>query len=244
MGYMAKSSFSKFLIPYFVKTYDIRTDEAEKQLDEYKSLNDFFIRKLKPASRPINQDPNVIISPVDGTLTAFGTISNGTIFNIKGQNYDVKQLLNNSPRTVNYEQGYYFILYLSPSDYHRIHSPITAKIVEKDYIPGRRFPVNAFGLNRVSKVLSRNERKITYFHHPYGEVALIKIGALNISSICYEESLQSEVCKGDPLAYFEFGSTVVLLLEKDMFEFHSSLRTDQQVFMGQALGYMHCKTKR
>src|SRR5690606_32666270 len=140
-----------------------------------------------------------------------------------GQDYDVKELLNHSPRTVTYEQGTYFILYLSPSDYHRIHAPISAKIVEKDHIPGRSFPVNDFGMKRVTKVLSRNERKITYLHHPSGDVAVIKVGALNVSGIRYEESLPSFVSKGDPLAYFEFGSTVVLLVEKNMLQLNKHL---------------------
>lgn len=238
-GRFAKSAFSKRFIPHFIKTYGIRADEAEKELHEYPTLNDFFIRKLKTGSRRIDPDEDAIISPVDGTLTAFGAIEEGMLLNIKGQDYNIDELLNQSPRTVSYKHGFYFILYLSPSDYHRIHAPITAQIVENDHIPGRCFPVNQFGMKHVSKVLCRNERKITYLHHPSGDLALIKVGALNVSGIQYEDGLQPSVTKGDPLAYFEFGSTVVMLLEKDMFESDPELELGQHVRMGQRLGRLH-----
>lgn len=236
VGTFAKSKWSKPFIPRFIQTYGIKPEEAEKSIHEYGSLNDFFIRKLRADLRPIQREADTLVSPVDALITAYGTIQDGLMMDIKGQNYTIHELLNDSPRTVNYIQGTYFVLYLSPTDYHRIHAPIEGTIVEKEHIPGKVYPVNDFGLLHMKKVLSRNERLITYIQHQYGETAVVKVGALNVSSIQYSDALTPELERGQELAYFEFGSTVVLLLENDTFEALPEVQIGNKVLMGEALG--------
>ncbi len=241
-GKFAKSKYSKALIPRFVKTYGININDAEKAIHEYASLNDFFTRKLKPHLRPIDQAKDTLISPVDAVITGMGPIEDGLMMNIKGQDYTVDELLNGSPRTVNYKNGFYYVLYLSPSDYHRIHAPIEGKIVEKERIAGKVYPVNEFGLTQMRRVLSRNERLSTYIQHMYGELAVVKVGALNVSSIRYIDPLQDTLQRGQDLAYFEFGSTVVLLMESETFSGRTGLHIGSKVKMGEPLGCI--KTKK
>ena len=45
---LTKSNLSRLLIQPFAKTYNINTDEILDELDDFKNLNDFFIRKLRP----------------------------------------------------------------------------------------------------------------------------------------------------------------------------------------------------
>ena len=243
-GSLAKSSFSKRWIPSFVKAYNIRVEEAEKPLDEYESLNEFFTRRLKPGMRNIDPDESTLISPVDALIVGLGTVEEGQIINVKGQDYSVDELLNGSPRAVNYKNGCYIVLYLSPSDYHRIHAPVSGTIVEKEHIPGRVYPVNDFGMRNLRKVLSRNERLITYIQHECGETALVKVGAMNVSAIRYVEPLPETPEKGQEIAYFEFGSTVVLLMEKGTFQFHDHIHAAMKVRMGDPLGRLHEKTAK
>jgi phosphatidylserine decarboxylase len=125
---------------------------------------------------------------------------------------------------------------LSPTDYHRIHSPCSGEIAESEHVAGKVYPVNDFGLTFMRRVLSRNERLITYIRHEGGELALVKVGALNVSSIRYVEPRPHRVGRGDELAYFEFGSTVVLLTEDGTFEPGTDLGTGDIVRMGQRLG--------
>ncbi|MFH5182074.1 archaetidylserine decarboxylase [Paenibacillus sp. TAB 01] len=235
-GAFAKSRASRSLIPRFAKIYGIRMEDAEKSWTEYASLNDFFTRRLKKGLRPIDLAPKLIVSPVDAAITGMGPISEGLILNVKGQDYTVEELLNHSPRTVNYKNGFYFVLYLSPTDYHRIHTPVEGTIIEKEHVPGRVYPVNEFGLRHMRRVLSRNERLITYMQHEGGELAVVKVGAMNVSSIQYVSPLPKKPSRGDELAYFEFGSTVVLLMETDTFESRSDLQVGSKVKMGEALG--------
>jgi phosphatidylserine decarboxylase len=235
-GAFAKSKASRLFISRFAQTYGIRIQDAEKHIKEYTSLNDFFTRRLKPGLRPIHEDITRVVSPVDAMITGIGDIKDGLIVNVKGQDYTIDELLNRSPRTVNYKNGFYFVLYLSPSDYHRIHSPITGDVLEKEHVPGKVYPVNEFGLRHMRRVLSRNERLITFMQHEAGEVAVVKVGALNVSSIQYVEPLPNHLERGQELAYFEFGSTVVLLFEDEMFQPRQDLQLGSKVKMGEELG--------
>ncbi|MDR6553919.1 archaetidylserine decarboxylase [Paenibacillus qinlingensis] len=235
-GALARSKISRLFIPRFAQTYGIPIEDAEKHIKEYKSLNDFFTRRLKPGLRPIHEDTTRVVSPVDAMITGIGDIKEGLIVNVKGQDYTIDELLNRSPRTVNYNNGFYFVLYLSPTDYHRIHTPISGEILEKEHVLGKVYPVNEFGLRHMKRVLSRNERLITFIQHATGEVAVVKVGALNVSSIQYVTPLPNKLERGQELAYFEFGSTVVLLFEDGMFEPRTDLKLGSKVKMGEDIG--------
>lgn len=240
-GKLATSGLSKPLIPYFAKSYKINLDEAEHTLDAYPSLNAFFVRRLKAGARPIAGDEQTVVSPVDAVISAHGPIQEGTLLHVKGQQYQVDELLNASPRAVNYRSGYFFVLYLSPSDYHRIHSPLGGVVVEKEQIAGKVYPVNDFSMRNMRSVLSRNERVISYIQHGAGEAAVVKVGAMNVSGIHYVDPAVKELRRGDELAYFQFGSTIVLLMEKGTFSPDPALRIGQAVKMGEALGRLQKK---
>ncbi|MFC5648088.1 archaetidylserine decarboxylase [Paenibacillus solisilvae] len=235
-GRFAQSPASRRFIPRFARMYGIRIEEAEKRLEEYSTLNEFFTRRLKAGMRTIDTDPAALVSPVDALVTGAGPIKAGTILNVKGQDYTVEELLNRSPRTENYKDGFYMVLYLSPTDYHRIHTPVEGTIVEREHVPGKVYPVNDFGLRHMRRVLSRNERLITYIRHAGAETAVVKVGAMNVSSIKYVEPLPDKVVKGQDLAYFEFGSTVVLLTEDGTFTPRSDMKPGLKVRMGEKLG--------
>lgn len=243
-GAFAKSAFSKRFIRRFAYTYRIPIEEAEKPIEQYESLNAFFTRRLKPGSRPIDDAPDALISPVDARIAACGPIQDGTILQVKGQDYTLGELLNGSPRIPQYNDGYYWVLYLSPRDYHRIHAPCSGKVAETEHIPGKVYPVNAFGLKYMRRVLSRNERLITYITHDYGELAVVKVGALNVSSIQYvDHKPPKAVVRGEELAYFEFGSTIVLLTENGTLSPRSELKAGDTVRVGERLGLLIARSK-
>ncbi|MDQ6422354.1 archaetidylserine decarboxylase [Paenibacillus sp. LHD-117] len=235
-GTFAQSAASRTFIPRFAKLYGIAVHEAEKEPHEYRTLNEFFTRRLKQGARVVHNGERSLVSPVDALITGAGGIRAGTIVNVKGQDYTIEELLGRSPRAASYMNGYYLVLYLSPTDYHRIHSPIAGDVMERDHLPGKVYPVNDFGLTHMTRVLSRNERLVTYIKHLRGEVAVVKVGAMNVSSIKYVEPLSNHLEKGDELAYFEFGSTVVLVMEDGTFTPDAEIRIGAKVRMGERLG--------
>jgi phosphatidylserine decarboxylase len=239
-GAIAKSRISKLFIRRFAATYRIAVDEAERPLADYRCLNDFFTRRLKSGARAIDQTADGIVSPVDAVITGMGPIRDGMLLSVKGQDYSLAELLQDESRARQFAAGFFFVLYLSPRDYHRIHVPVSGRIKECKHLPGKVYPVNEFGLRQMKRVLSRNERLITYIEadgQTGTETAVVKVGALNVSSIRYAvEPLPEHVGRGDELAYFEFGSTIVLLLEHPQFVADTRLQTGTAVKMGGLLG--------
>lgn len=244
-GRFSHSGISRYIIPYFAKSYGIPLHEAEKEIHEYRTLNEFFTRKLKPGMRPLHveSDHSILVSPVDSLITAMGEINSGTILNVKGQDYSLEELLNHSPHAQTYMHGFVFVLYLSPTDYHRIHAPVAGKKLESEHIKGKVYPVNDFGMRHMRAVLSRNERLITYISHDCGELAVVKVGAMNVSSIKYVDDKAVRWQQGDDMAYFEFGSTVVLITESGTFDPRGDLEVGRKVRMGELLGYFRPSSK-
>lgn len=227
------------MISRFAKIYGINLEEAEKRIHEYGSINDFFTRRLKPGVRAVDAAEHTIVSPVDAVITGMGAVDKGDILDIKGQSYTVHDLLNDSEEFEKYNHGSYIVLYLSPTDYHRIHAPISGELVKSQHIVGKVYPVNDFGLKNMPKVLSRNERLITYIQNNATKVAVIKVGAMNVASIQMSDHVTSNhLTKGQELAYFEFGSTVVLLFENDAIEFKEGLQEGDRVYMGNVIAYI------
>ncbi|MGE7056232.1 phosphatidylserine decarboxylase, partial [Paenibacillus glucanolyticus] len=101
-----------------------------------------------------------------------------------------------------------------------------------------------FAMTHIRTVLSRNERLITYIAHEFGEVAVVKVGAMNVSSIRYADESVKKWQIGDELAYFEFGSTVVLLTENGTFSPRGDLEPGSKVKMGELLGLLHPSTAK
>ncbi|GAA0376332.1 archaetidylserine decarboxylase [Bacillus horti] len=236
-GRFAKHRASKVFIHRFAKAYNININEAEKSIHEYESLNEFFTRRLKKEARFINVEEDIVVSPVDAIVTGIGDIRQGTILNVKGQAYTVGDILADPQKAEVYQNGTFIVLYLSPTDYHRIHSPITGTIKEHVHLEGRVYPVNDFSLKNMKQVLSRNERLITYIKNEHTELALIKVGALNVASIQLTDRMRStKIGKGEEFAYFEFGSTVVLLMKGQSVLLNHNLVVGAKVKMGEEIG--------
>ncbi|GAA5991663.1 hypothetical protein JCM10908_001083 [Rhodotorula pacifica] len=72
--------------------FGVNLDECEpSDLREYRSMSEFFMRRLKPGVRPIADAP--LVSPADGRVINFGVIEGGRIKSIKGATYSLEALL-------------------------------------------------------------------------------------------------------------------------------------------------------
>ena len=231
----AQSKNSRRFIPGYIKSYQIAVDEVEDPLDSFPTLHDFFVRKLKGASRPVADGP--VVSPVDGKIEIAGDMQEGTHFLVKGQSYSLSDLLGDEALADRYQDGKYAVLYLSPADYHRIHSPADGK-VNKQYVLGKKsYPVNAAGLKYGKVPISGNYRMITELETAFGMMLVVKVGAMFVNSIKLTET-GSEWQKGGEVGYFSFGSTVVLFFEGNTIKFVEDMSAGQRIKVGEALGNM------
>jgi phosphatidylserine decarboxylase len=162
------------ILKAFAKAYKINLSEAELNIKEYNSLNQFFTRSLKAGARIIDSAENAVVSPVDARITSFGDINDDTLIQAKGFDYSVKELLGSEKYYPFFENGKFITFYLSPQDYHRIHSPFYGKILGYYYAPGKLFPVNDAAVGGIRGLFPKNERLITFLQTEYGKIAVVK----------------------------------------------------------------------
>ncbi|WP_096188314.1 phosphatidylserine decarboxylase [Evansella halocellulosilytica] len=238
-----KSNVSKHLNRSFSNVYGLNVDEMEKELSQYRSIHDLFIRKLKSDSRPVSNEKNSIVSPVDGELSELGTIKGDATFTVKGKIYDLKTMLGLPNTASRYIGGTYMLFYLSPKDYHRIHSPVSA-VVQKRYALGKYSePVNQLGLLLGDSPLAKNYRFITELSSDGMNMAIVKVGALNVNSV-HLSHLDHYVEKGEEIAYFSFGSSVILLFEKNSIHLTDKQRNPRSVKQGEGIAYTQYEGER
>lgn len=70
-GWWHKRSFTKKKIHKFIEHYRIDASEFLLAPDQFRSFNDFFIRKLKADVRPIASGDDLAIMPADGRYLFF-----------------------------------------------------------------------------------------------------------------------------------------------------------------------------
>lgn len=227
--------FRRMLFGWFARRYGAHLDEAEKDINDYRSFAELFIRNLRQGARPIGSG---IVSPVDGLLQDHGRIERDRILQVKGRDYSVFDLLQDRGLSQSFLGGYFITLYLAPGNYHHIHAPVDGTITEMLHIGGTLWPVNNWSVNNIEGVFVRNERVITVISSDCGKVAVVKVGAFNVGSISldYDElrtnqnplhgcgliahrryELAKPILRGMRIGTFNLGSTVVLLFEPDRF---------------------------
>lgn len=240
------------LIRQFIRTYQVNMDEAASEsLEDYACFNDFFTRALKPNARSIAVDENIVACPADGTISQLGKISTGNIIQAKGKSFSVEALLGSRDTdSKRFHNGQFITIYLSPSDYHRVHMPLAGELDYSRYIPGKLFSVNAATTGTVEGLFAKNERLVCMFDTPMGRCAVILVGAMMVAGIesawekCYQagelrldqfDRGEIRLTKGEEMGRFKFGSTVILLFEQDAIRWKEELTPGYCTRMGQSI---------
>lgn len=240
------------LIRYFLHAHSVDLREAEHEdAEAYASFNAFFTRALKPGLRPLCTNAGSVVAPVDGRLSEFGVLSDTSLLQAKGQAYSLPALLASAwSRNEHLRNGLYATVYLGPQDYHRVHAPVASRLLHTTYVPGRLFSVDPRIVQQVPALYARNERLICEFDSPFGRYVLVMVGAGLISGIVTrwdaaparsELSSQSFTdlalyyAKGEELAHFRLGSTVLVLLPPNSARWFDSLVSGQRVWLGTAM---------
>ncbi len=252
------SSIKNFLIRQFVDLYKVNVEEVKHSVPEdFATFNDFFIRELVAGARQIDAASASVVSPADGTVSAAGKIDKDRIFQAKDLHYTLTDLLATDIDDADkFIDGTFATIYLSPSDYHRVHSPLAGALVAARYVPGDLFSVNEATVACLPNLFTRNERLICHFTTDYGPLVVILVGALNVGSISTRWSgdlrprikgvvddidiartgISTRLDKGDLIGWFNMGSTVIVLLPPGSCADLSALASGTKVRMGQAIG--------
>lgn len=209
-----KSSLSKRRIKKMVYKHKINLDEYEKC--DYKSFNEFFIRKRKNCLKKLSKDANLFLAPADSKLTVY-KIDDNTCLNIKNSKYTISELLKDEELAKKYRGGYCFVYRLCVDDYHRYYYIDDAKVISSKKINGVLHTVQPIAFKKY-KVFSENAREyIVLKTTNFGSIVQMEIGALLVGKICNNDV--KKIKRGDEKGHFEFGgSTIVILVEKDKVE--------------------------
>lgn len=225
----------------------LREDELERPLAEFRSLNDLFTRGVRPEFRPIPDEDAHLLCPCDGTVQEVGSLQQDTLLTVKGIGYSLQSLLPGvDPRR--FENGSYGVFFLSPADCHRVFSPCEGTILELIHVPGRRLLVHPPCQRREFPVFALNERVIIRMDTPLGACLLVLVAGWGVGNITHPFDARLRlsgrrvthsrlphsipVRRGDWLATFELGSTVILISEPHT-TMQPRVRRDHKVVYGQ-----------
>ena len=238
----------------FARRYGIDLSEC-RDLASFRTFGEFFARPLKPGLRPIAPGADVIVSPVDAVVSEVGIAVDGALIQAKGIHYAAGALVGDEALGRRFDGGAYATLYLSPRDYHRIHFPLSGRVVGWRYRPGKLWPVNPASVRTVPGLFTVNERLVTLLDSLLGLVAIVAVGATVVGRVraTYDPAVPAtnhagatpQACdypdpipvgKGQELGAFEMGSTVILLLEPGRAVLSPSLAPGLPVRVGQPIG--------
>ncbi|KZX65914.1 phosphatidylserine decarboxylase [Alcanivorax sp. HI0033] len=260
VGMLARSEvpwIKTTFISLFMKRFGIDLSEAQiEDPDRFETFNAFFTRALKPDARPLEaSDAADIACPADGAVSQLGAIRANQVFQAKGHDYSLYDLLGgDSALASEFTNGQFATIYLSPRDYHRVHMPVTGTLRETRYVPGDLFSVNEATANGVPNLFARNERLVCIFDTEHGPAAVILVGAMIVAGIetvfsgqvtplpkqvvttDYQRTAPITLEKGDELGRFLLGSTVVLLFPEGKARFEPDLKAGSLVRVKGKLG--------
>uniref|UniRef100_A0A1I8IG16 Phosphatidylserine decarboxylase proenzyme, mitochondrial n=2 Tax=Macrostomum lignano TaxID=282301 RepID=A0A1I8IG16_9PLAT len=251
------------------------TEVANSDLTGYRNLSEFFRRELRPDARPVAAKVG-LVAPADGLVLHLGRAEpDGRLEQVKGVDYTLQSFLgplssdNSNPRLPDSEYYsrlkthssgsslYHCVIYLSPGDYHRFHSPTDWQASRRRHYPGYLMSVSPGVAGLVRGLFCLNERAVFTGSWRHGFFAYAAVGATNVGNIrVYADQdlvtnaggplapyrdldLQSKqgglrLSKGELFGEFDLGSTIVLVFEApDNFEF--KVHPGQRVRVGEAL---------
>jgi phosphatidylserine decarboxylase len=242
-----------FLIKQFIAKFKIDMSEAKySDPKHFKTFNDFFTRELREGVREIIPGDNKLAIPVDGCVSQMGNITQGRIFQAKGHDFSLRELVGGrDDLAAPFDDGLFSTIYLAPKDYHRIHMPITGKLEQMIFIPGDLFSVNPLTAQNVPNLFARNERAVAIFSTEIGSMAMVLVGATIVASIetvwagtiaptknkevqYWDYQDQNIIIeKGEEMGRFKLGSTIVALFPKNSIDFAEELQAESVTRLGE-----------
>jgi phosphatidylserine decarboxylase len=229
-------------------------DLGEAKKSCFRSMHECFIRELKDGARPVDRDPNVLVSPCDAIVGACGAIGDTELHQIKGFTYLLHDLLGDPELVQAHRNGRFVTLRLTSGMYHRFHAPHDCRVDQVTYISGDTWNVNPIALKRVEKLFCKNERAIlkTTLSVTGHAVTLVPVAAVLVASIRlhfldvllhlrHRGPNVIRCCatlrKGEEMGWFEHGSTIIVFAP-DGFSLSGAVKEGATIRAGEPLMHL------
>jgi phosphatidylserine decarboxylase len=245
------------VLTLYIKWVDIDMRGVQDQdLTHYQSINDFFLRKMDPRSRPTAK--TCLVAPADSYTYHFGMVDDERVIrDVKGFNYSLsaffgKDVANNVHDLIEQKNNsamWYIICYLSPADCHRYFAPADITLNFRRHFTGRLQSVVD------SELFDVNERMLVTGEWKYGFFSLTAVGAIHVGEIdfyfddrhtnikkdtvgthddkSYKPPVKKE--KGEAFGQFACGSVIVLVFQAPL-SFKFTISKGDKFQYGQAIG--------
>lgn len=226
-GRRMNSPASAARIAPFIARYGLDPGEFAAPPECFRSFNEFFCRKLKPESRPIDPDEAGVVFPADGRHLGFERASAIDGVFVKGQHFDLPRLLDDTALAARYADGALVLSRLCPVDYHRFHFPAAGEPGEARLIHGPLFSVSPIALRKRLAYLWTNKRVLTpLVTRRFGTILLLEIGATCVGTIQQTYVPGKPVAKGAEKGFFAFGgSSTITIFEPGTVKLEADLVT-------------------
>lgn len=208
-GLAQRSPRSAARIPSFVAALGIDATEAAEPIAAYRSLDDFFARKLRPGARPVTTDARELSAPAEGRVLVLTRLRDAIA--VKGSAVGLAELLGDGELAARYSDGSAAIFRLAPADYHRFHFPD-----EGSALPHRALGRHLHSVHPIALAAGapsfRNYRHSTLLCSAgFGDLVMCEVGALCVGSIV-QTYRPGYVARGAEKGLFRFGGSTVMLL--------------------------------
>ena len=242
-GWRMDRAASRAKVLPFIRNFGLDTAEFADAPESFRTFNEFFYRKLKPAARPIAADPAAVF-PADGRHLGFQDVSQTNGFFVKGEKFRLEELLQSSELAARYRDGALVLSRLCPVDYHRFHFPVAGVASAPRLVPGPLYSVNPIALRQNIHIFARNKRALCSIDSPdFGRVLMLEIGATCVGSMAYTYTADGAVAKGAEKGFFKFGgSSTITIFERGRIQLaadlvaHSREHRELYVKMGDVMG--------
>ncbi len=231
----------------------------------WRSFNDFFTRRLRdPSCRPISApaDEGLVISPADavpqgvwridgeGRVVCEEAAEQDGIVVKTGRLKNVPALLRGSRYAEAFRGGAMTHTLLEVYDYHRYHVPVSGTVREvlllpQDDAPGGvitwdvragRYVIRCDGTFGWQSIETR--AAVVIETDSGGLAAVIPVGMCQVCSVNFEQGIVpgARVRKGDPLGWFAFGGSDIVMLFSEDLDFRLTAAPKEHLLMGRPYG--------
>ncbi|MEZ0163180.1 phophatidylserine decarboxylase associated domain-containing protein [Kineococcus sp. LSe6-4] len=193
----------------------------------FTSWNDFFTRRFRDGERPVESpdDDKVVVSACESTPYALARdVRRTDEFWLKGQPYSLQDMLAGDPAAEEFVGGTVYQAYLSATDYHRWHAPVSGTVERAFVVGGTYFsdadtegadaavPQDSQGY--MAHVAARAVVLIRADDPVLGLVAFVPVGMADVSSCLLDDAIVpgARVEKGDEIGRFQFGGSTHCLV--------------------------------
>ena len=205
-GLYTDTWLSRMHIPKFIRKNNINMEEYEDR--KFRSLNDFFTRRIRDGKRPVAEGDGVFVSPADSKLSIYPISSEKRIL-IKGNEYTLEDLVGSGMDLTDFAEGKCLVFRLSVDDYHRYGFPDSGKVLSSRHIKGRLHTVS--DISSQHRVYQENSRVVSsYQTENFGRIIMIEVGALMVGRIVNHEIVDFR--KGQEKGYFRLGGSTIVVL--------------------------------